>query len=103
MQNDGGQQKPKALVCPICGNSYGIRSLKFHYKWDRKKWEAQNAEDDGVIEKGPLLPHSLNYVMNELEEISSEEADIFNNIAYACSLNQPKADPDWLYNNQAKR
>lgn len=41
--------------------------------------------------------------MNELEEISSEEADIFNNIAYACSLNQPKADPDWLYNNQAKR
>ena len=31
--------RPKALVCYICGREYGTRSLEIHVKSCAKKWE----------------------------------------------------------------
>ena len=102
MQNEEISQKPRSQTCPICGESYGLTSQKFHYKWCLKKWVEQNSENEQQVGKGPILPSSQNYVL-EVSEQSKKEADIFNNIAYACSLSQPKADKDYFYNTQRKR
>jgi len=37
-------QRPKALVCYICGREFGTKSLDIHLKTCKKKWEAQEAQ-----------------------------------------------------------
>jgi hypothetical protein len=42
-------QRPKALVCYICGKEYGTHSLEIHLKTCKKKWEEQ--ESSKPVEK----------------------------------------------------
>ena len=34
-------QRPKALMCYICGREYGTTSLEIHLKTCKKKWEIE--------------------------------------------------------------
>ena len=38
-KNPGMVQRPKTLVCYICGREYGTRSLEIHIKTCEKKWD----------------------------------------------------------------
>jgi len=43
--NGGGfGNKPKALMCYICGREYGTSSLQIHIKSCIKKWETEEAK-----------------------------------------------------------
>ena len=46
-------QKPKALVCYICGREFGTNSLEIHLKACKRKWEAAEAQKP-ARERKPL-------------------------------------------------
>ena len=37
-------QRPRTLVCYICGREYGTRSLEIHLKTCEKKWDNEQAK-----------------------------------------------------------
>jgi hypothetical protein len=39
-----GVQRPRTLVCYICGREYGTRSLEIHLKTCEKKWDVEQAK-----------------------------------------------------------
>lgn len=49
-------QRPKALVCYICGKEYGTHSLEIHLKTCKKKWEEQ--ESSKPVDKRMPVPEA---------------------------------------------
>lgn len=65
MLNNGGgfRNKPKALMCYICGREFGTASLQIHLKACAKKWEAQeNLKPKNERRPLPQPPKELNQV-----------------------------------------
>ena len=44
MSGGGFGNKPKALMCYICGREYGTASLQIHLKTCMKKWEIEESK-----------------------------------------------------------
>ena len=83
MLNDIALNKPSAQICPLCGNSYGTKSLQFHIKWCRKQWDQKFESQPKIIRKGPHLPGCLVYVCSG-RKLSLLEITVYNNIALRC-------------------
>ena len=44
MSGGGFGNKPRALMCYICGREYGTASLQIHIKTCMKKWEIEESK-----------------------------------------------------------
>lgn len=75
--------QPNYLICPITGQKYGTRSLRFHLKWALKKWDEQNKSDPKLVAQGPKFPDLLEKVVN-VDFIPKELQDAYNAEALKC-------------------
>lgn len=53
-------ERPKALMCYICGREYGTLSLEIHLKACRKKWDIEQAKKPVEMRK-PCPEPPLNF------------------------------------------
>jgi hypothetical protein len=44
-------QRPKALMCYICGREYGTTSLEIHLKACRKKWDIEQEKKPPALRR----------------------------------------------------
>lgn len=92
MHNEIALVRPVALLCPLCGNCYGTKSLQFHLKWCRRQWVLKadsnpSFSNNSYSAKTPDLPKSLKYVLTA-RKLSQLEVKVYNNIAYQCFIQE---------------
>ena len=75
------QNRPKALMCYICGREYGTKSLEIHIKTCMKKWEIEESKKPRKDRRPmPQPPKEFNQMMAKGGDLDWKEMEKYNEI-----------------------
>lgn len=79
LEGGGGfKNRPKALMCYICGREYGTKSLEIHLKTCMQKWEIEESKKPKKDRRPmPRPPKELSNMINK-DRLDSREMEKYN-------------------------